>query len=688
MVSYIDPNLFGLPLQSIAPWLFGVAGCVIGAGLMLAMRSWRFVFGAIMRNWRIICGILIFGLLLGGIMYVSPTFVSEGEKRNFPAEKASTKVVVLGMDGLDPDILSAMMKEGKLPAFQSLSEQGLFRRLETASPPESPVVWSSFATGMGPGGHGIFDFLTRDPSNYALDLSITTPKADGGYVNRQRGQPFWERLSQKGIPTHILFCPCTFPPEKVPNVHLVSGMGTPDLQGTMGRYTLISSDQRWSEKELNGELVGITLGEKETRFRLVGARVRSGGRTRNITTNGKLIRGQSGKSIILSINGREVPLEEGKWSPWIEVQFRVGLGRKIKGICRFHLISARPELNLYCTPIQFSPHDPVFDISFPATFAKNLADATGLFSTLGMPIDTKAFEEGVLTETAIIEMAESVMDERYRILNYVLDHWKGGLVFCYFGSPDSLQHIFWKDLLKERLAKQGIKSIPENIVRVYQRMDGVLGGIMERLKAQPDVQLVVVSDHGFDDFAKSLHLNRILLDLGYLTLANNQEKGRSLFRDIDWSRTKAYACGFSSIYLNLRGRESQGIVSSSEAQELRKTIKKDLLDYTDAECNVRPFQEILIASEVYSGECLSQSPDLIVGCRPGYRFSWQTALGAVPERPVEDNKNHWRGDHIFAASSVPGVLLMRNATSSPPTNIQSMGKFLMSYFPIRADESR
>jgi predicted AlkP superfamily pyrophosphatase or phosphodiesterase len=90
---------------------------------------------------------------------------------------ASRKMIVLGIDGLDPDLLTKYMAEGKMPNFARLAEQGSFRRLTTSIPPQSPVAWSNLITGMNAGGHGIFDFIHRDPKTFQLYFS--TSKVEG-----------------------------------------------------------------------------------------------------------------------------------------------------------------------------------------------------------------------------------------------------------------------------------------------------------------------------------------------------------------------------------------------------------------------------------------------------------------------------------------------------------------------------
>ena len=91
-----------------------------------------------------------------------------------PYKKAQVKrVVILGLDGMDPGMTTKFIRAGRMPNFKAFAEKGVFRPLETTHPSMSPVAWSTFTTGVDPSRHGIYDFLTRDPSTYQPMLSST-----------------------------------------------------------------------------------------------------------------------------------------------------------------------------------------------------------------------------------------------------------------------------------------------------------------------------------------------------------------------------------------------------------------------------------------------------------------------------------------------------------------------------------
>ena len=167
------------------------------------------------------------------------------------ARSSTKKVIVFGVDGMDPNFVERHWAD--LPALDQLRKEGSFSRLATTDPPQSPVAWSTFITGLDPGEHGIFDFVHRDPATHQPFLSISRtveprlriplgpyelPLGSGQVEQLRHGQPFWETLAKRGVPVSIIHMPANFPPSE--SGEQLSGMGVPDLRGTQGEYTLIS----------------------------------------------------------------------------------------------------------------------------------------------------------------------------------------------------------------------------------------------------------------------------------------------------------------------------------------------------------------------------------------------------------------------------------------------------------------
>jgi predicted AlkP superfamily phosphohydrolase/phosphomutase len=310
------------------------------------------------------------------------------------------------------------------------------------------------------------------------------------------------------------------------------------------------------------------------------------------------------------------------------------------------------------SPIQIDPRSPAVPISTPADYSKELAEAIGPFYTQGIAEETWALNEDRLNEKEYLTQTEFIFEQTKRMLDYELDRFDWGVLYCYFSSVDCLQHMFWRlrdpehPMYDEELAAEygGV------IEHFYARFDSVLGYAAERVG--DDATIIALSDHGFTTFRKNVHLNTWLYWNDYITLRDDfREESEEFFENVDWSGTKAYALGLNCLYINQIGREGEGIVAPGpEKEHLLDEIKRKLLSVEDPETGEKMIVQVYKASECYSGECVREAPDLVIGYNAGYRASWETALGKITRSLVNDNTKKWSGDHCMAKEVIPGVL--------------------------------
>src|SRR6266849_3474597 len=155
-----------------------------------------------------------------------------------------------------------MLRRGELPHLAKIRATGGYTRLKTTYPAQTPVAWSSFMTGTNPGGHGIFDFISRDPETYLPDVALTRferPKnmlAQPRVINRRQGMPLWQTLSRADVPSTILRFPCTFPPETLQG-RMLSGVGVPDLRGSQSKARSIPRIGRWLPRKTSSSSSSI-----------------------------------------------------------------------------------------------------------------------------------------------------------------------------------------------------------------------------------------------------------------------------------------------------------------------------------------------------------------------------------------------------------------------------------------------
>jgi predicted AlkP superfamily phosphohydrolase/phosphomutase len=571
-------------------------------------------------------------------------------------QAANQRMIVLGVDGMDPVFVENHWAE--LPNLARLRTEGDFRRLATTVPPQSPVAWSSVTTGMDPGGHGLFDFIHRNPSNRTPVSSMAEasdpgrtltigpyviPITSGKVRQRRAGRAFWQILAEQHIPGVVIRMPANFPPAEC-EAQSLAGMGTPDLGGTFGTFTFYTDDPAETRTEVSGgriEHIKVAGGRAVLRFQGPANPLR----TDHAVTTADMVVNVDPKEPVARFDPGDRPfiLRQGEWSEWQRVRFPLISGVKsASGIVRIYLQQAHPYLRVYASPINLDPDDPALPISTPSGFSRDLATTLGPYYTQGIAEETAAFRAGLFSKDEFLVQSRKVLADSLRMFRYELDRFQSGLLFYYFSSVDQNAHMLWG-------------KYDNDLLEIYRAVDAAIGEAMK--KAGSDTKLLILSDHGFARFDRAVHLNTWLMREGYLVLDDAKNTGDDEnFAHVDWSRTQAYAVGLNAIYLNLYGREDGGIVQPDEKEDVAREIATRLAEFKDPVSGLPVVGEVYFPEKTFKGRNLAAAPDLLVGFNRGFRASWQTALGAVPKLTIEDNTQAWIGDHCMRASAVPGVL--------------------------------
>jgi predicted AlkP superfamily phosphohydrolase/phosphomutase len=609
----------------------------------------------------------------------------------------TSRVVILGFDGMDPELTERFIKEGKLPNLAKLRANGTFRRLATTLPPISPVAWSSFLTGVNPGKHNIYDFLTPDRRRYLPELSsarIRGPKRVlkiGRYViplsrpqikPLRRSTPFWHYLADAGVFCSVIRVPITFPPEKFSGV-LLSGMCVPDVQGTQGTFSFHTT--RTASRETASNRVVVPF---EKRGALFHSYIPGPPDTLRTDSTGELralfcVKPAAGKSKVeLQLDGQRIPLSVGQYSEWVELEFSAGLGATVKGICRFYLKSVEPELELYATPVNIHPMRPALPISHPLPYSIYLAKLNGLYATLGLAEDTWALNDGYLSDQAFLEQCYLIHEERERMFFDALEKTAQGVCVCVFDITDRVQHMFWRHFAGDHSSAAPLPGDPPSVIEeMYARMDDLVGRTMKKMSS--DSLLLIVSDHGFKSFQWGVNLNSWLHQQGYLALKEGAASG-DWFQDVDWSRTRAYSLGLNGIYLNLKGRESSGTVEpGAEAAGLRTELCAKLQGLVDPATSRVAIRRAFDAMQSFTGPYRENAPDVVIGFGEGYRASWDSAQGRVTQAVFEINSKAWSGDHCIDPELVPGVLFSNWKIAGERHAIMDVAPTLLDLFGLQ-----
>jgi len=638
-----------------------------------------------------------------------------------PADRPG--IFIMGVDGVDPVILSRMMEEGELPNFAKLAREGSYQKLGTSNPPQSPVAWSNFVTGMNPGGHGIFDFVHRDPANYHPVSSATPAPGEEasalhffGYViplggtdpeNNRGGTPWWDLLVKAGVDVEVIRIPGNFPTPPS-DAKVLGGMGTVDLRGGFGTYTLYT-DKLVEKRNPKGDIQYVSVQDLD----LDGVPETAASILRGPPDQFHLEPGQTPTSsdyltarltvhidpdhdsAVVEIGDSRTLVEQGKWSEWVEVSFDLlPMGMMpVTGSVRFYAQELRPNLSLYASPVNISPAAPFMPITSPDDFVEEIFGSVGYFYTQGMPEEQEALKDGVFDDDEYVAQVALVQEDTGRMVDFALDRFEpGDTTFVYFSDIDLQCHMLWRNGDPKYPGAPhhpafDPKTSPahaHDIENFYRDVDVALGKIRERLPE--GTLLIVMSDHGFESYTRKLHLNAWLRDAGYLVLKDGKKSGHILAGDVDWSKTRAYGVGFNGLYLNLAGRESEGIVSETEADALMAEISRKLVALRDPKDGGQVVLEMYRGSEVYTGPRTPEGPDLVVGYNRGYGCSDESTLGEITEKVIEDNTSRWSGNHLMSPKVVPGILLVNRKLSSDGHDLTDVTATVLAHYGIETLE--
>lgn len=632
---------------------------------------------------------------------------------------------VLGVDGMDPVILQRLMDEGKLPNLKALAGSGAFQPLGTINPPQSPVAWSSFVTGLDPGGHGIFDFVHRDPQHYVPISSATPPPGDTGscigigglYLpvggdtvgNNRGGTPFWDRLRDAGVDVEVYRIPGNYPPTES-DAKVLAGMGTVDMRGGYGVYSWFTDQPVTGREEIKGDVQLVTVQDTDldgvpdtVNGTLKGPPdlLRSPSCGLEAGDHGYLTAGVSFQvdpveDVVLVRTATDIAvLREGEWSPWMTVSFDAlpaGL-LPFEGIVRFYAKELRPGFVVYASPVNISPGNPAQPISTPDDWAADVFELVGPYYTQGMPEETNALKDKLFSDDDYVSQVGEVQADTVDMLEAALARFeRGDMTFMYVSDIDLQCHMLWRHGdPKHPGAPDHPAYEPESAAKHKHDVEGyyraVDAHIARILRAIPeDSTLLVMSDHGFQPYTREVHLNSWLRDHGWLALKDGKTTGQIAVGDVDWSKTRAYGIGFNAVYLNLQGREAEGIVEPAQADAVMAELKAQLLAVTDPKDGRKVVRSVSRSKDIYAETRRAEAPDLVVGYDAGYGASDQSTLGEVVEGWIEDNTSRWSGNHLMDPEVVPGVLLSNRPIPTAGHDLLDVTSTVLAHFGLENGE--
>lgn len=579
-------------------------------------------------------------------------------------------------------------------------------------------------------------------------------------IPEMQGERFWDALGKADVRFVGMQVPAAFPCITHENARVLAGLFAPDIAGGPGAWYVYTNDE-WApssqQTETGGKVLklyadkdgvirpklygpvdfitedryaleieglekslrepGLADGPRaEYEQRLAEARSRLGAFNeydRNITVEFEVRPDYAAKKARITIGEQTQEIAEGAWSEdYFEVRFKLNNLLHVDGIVRFQVAECSVDadknerLRLFVPPISISPREqpPVLPLSSPKSYAGELADANGLYDTIGWACWTNPLKDDEITEQAFLDSLDFTLKWREKQLLHELakDDWevlfhvesvtdRAGHMLYRFFDPEHPQYdteASDKTKLRDKVVRAYGRSFPlrDGILETYKEMDRIVGDVMRRIDAGQygtGTTLMVVSDHGFQPFRWGVNLNVWLNKMGYL-VRNGEEllpaegagagdnagkegqtgetktvgditKGDTggFLSYIDWTRTKAYSLGLGKIYINLKGREPKGIVEPADFDKVRAEIIAKLEAFEDPREGHGRRQVVKTAydgQKIYSGPWMEEPGDVILGFERGYRVSWQTTLGQFEKETYKDfgildNEAPWTGDH-------------------------------------------
>lgn len=505
------------------------------------------------------------------------------------------RVAVIGMDALMPGLVEKFVSEGRMPNFARLMSQGVYSHALASMPNETGANWATISTGAEPGTHGCF-FWVHLPGK-PLD------QLESGFISTAcQAERIWQAAEKSGKKT-ILFDYPGSKPLNIENVIHVGEYGHPDFSDLEIAFCMVYSTEQPPDidpariKRHKGRIEPFThiplkpadgwhgLPEShqiplETEMiidqKSMGGKTKGPGRPPLVVH--ALAYDSSGNGydrILLSLNKDAASsictIETGAWSPFVTLNFEVN-GREVSAGCRFKLLELSPRgdrLRLYRSQVY-----PVDGFTYPGSIAKELVSECGPY--LHRSYDLHAYWNGWCDKETFLEENRSHALWYGRAAKYLLGKYDWDLFMMKWHGPDMLCHALFElvDPVNPRYDPDKASEGLDYFAEFYSFGDKILGEIMEI--ADENTVIMVVSDHGhISNVGRFIDLDRVFERAGLLSKLPDGT--------IDWDKTKVFRG-----YVNLRGREPQGIVPPEEYDLVREKMIEALLDIKDPLTGKRP----------------------------------------------------------------------------------------------------
>ncbi len=521
-----------------------------------------------------------------------------------PAKKA----IVIGMDGASMEIVKNMVDWGHMPNLAKLVERGAWRPMVGVFPTLTPPGWTAVSTGSWPGNHEVMDFNIRalgerlDQTVWGIDTGLS------------KSEYIWNTFERAGKTPILVKWEMSWPPTVTTGIQVEgTGPGVSNHHQVAGYHLFVGG--KWAPRRLVlqrdpetldpsalqtvSEFDPVTLKPAEGWTALPASEkaplevelvIRPLARGRAPMNRGKkgtpkaffgLIYATTAKGydrVRVCRNrdgGSQVcDLGEGEWSEWWLDSFEID-GEQVRGYVQMKLIALTHNADMFELFVpQIWPPD---GYTQPAVIAREIDEHVGNFlqnparDALGKIDDDTYFELLDFHHQRLADVAQYLTGSRDWDLLMIETHASDYTSHFFLGQADPTSGAAQAVLDRSR----------EGVFRTYQSIDGMIGRLMDDV-ADGDTVIAVVADHGgTSNQFPAVNIRKVLAETGFVKYA---EDG-----GIDWRQTRACDVGLVHIFINLEGREPDGIVSPQDYESVRRELIAALMEYKDEATGRHPF---------------------------------------------------------------------------------------------------
>ncbi|MEE8564105.1 MAG: alkaline phosphatase family protein [Atribacterota bacterium] len=248
------------------------------------------------------------------------------------------------------------------------------------------------------------------------------------------------------------------------------------------------------------------------------------------------------------------------------------------------------------------------EFTHPASLKKKIEKIIGQYI---IDASTSDMNFRQMDKEVVLKRIYDMDKQRFELTKYFIKEKKCDFVFTVIMGTDRMPHLFYRYFDKNHRRYTPNPKYGSALKNHYKFCDESMGEILNLV--DEDTVMIVTSDHSVQKLDGRINLNEWLIKEGYMKLRKRPERPTSLMQvDIDWSQTKAWATGFTGqLYLNLKGRESQGIVDSQDYERLLDELAEKLKAITD-EKGESLDTKVYKRKDIHSGEYAKFGPDLFV----------------------------------------------------------------------------